>query len=49
MTTDPLQKPHLQPWGFVAIKERWKVTVEDTGHDMMVHLKQHEAGGGPVT
>lgn len=43
-----MQKLRLNPWGFAAAKERWKVTVKDTAHGMMVHLKHLEASGGPL-
>jgi len=44
----PLQKPHLRPWGFATVKERWKVTIKDIAHGMMAHLKHLEASDRPL-
>lgn len=38
-------RTHLHPWGFVAAKERWKMTVTGSIHDMMAQLRQNGAGG----
>jgi len=46
MATTYIQKPHLQPWGFTAMKEIWKVTIAGTVHDMMAHLKHNGVGDG---